>query len=434
MKISVIGTGYVGAISAAGFAKLGNEVVCIDIDPSKIEKINRGVPPIFEEGLEEHLKDALKSKKLEGRTDYSSIPESNVVLISVGTPSNSDGSMDVRYIRAAAEQIAKEISKSRFNVIVVRSTVVPGTTEEVVGKTLESITGGKIGKDFGLAMIPEFLKEGTAIEDFFAPDRIVIGCNDERTKAILSELHKDFECPKLFVNIKTAEMIKYASNSFLATKVSFTNEIASICEKIGIDVDDVMKGVGMDTRIGSKFLVAGAGFGGSCFPKDVKALIHHANQVGVKPAILESVMELNKRQQTKLVDMLTSKVQVKGKTIAVLGLAFKTDTDDIRESSSLPIIQRLLDAGAKVRAYDPQAMPNMKKPFPSIYYASSWSDCLTGCDAALLITAWKEFINSASDYKKALEDAPLFDARRILPTEEAKKAGLQYYTIGRGSL
>jgi len=434
MKISVIGTGYVGAISAAGFAKLGNEIVCIDIDPAKIEKINRGIAPIFEEGLEEHLKAALKSKKLEGRTDYSSISKSDVVLISVGTPSNLDGSMDVKYIKAAAEQVAKEISKSKFSVIVVRSTVIPGTTEDVVGNALESITDGKIGKDFGLAMIPEFLKEGTAIDDFFAPDRIVIGCHDERTRAVLSELHRDFGCPKLFVDIKTAEMIKYASNSFLATKVSFTNEIAMICEKIGIDVDDVMKGVGMDTRIGSKFLVAGAGFGGSCFPKDVKALIHHSNQIGVKPAILESVMELNKRQQTKLADMLTSKIQAKGKTIAVLGLAFKTDTDDIRESSSLPTIRRLLDAGANVRAYDPQAMPNMKKFFPEVYYASSWQDCLTGCDAALLITAWKEFIKPASDYKKALGGAPLFDARRILPTGEAKKAGLQYYTIGRGSL
>ena len=433
MKISIIGTGYVGIISAVGWANLGHTVTCIDTDVNKIKNVNLGIPPIYEEGLEERLKKTIITGNLKGAVDYSSISEADIMLISVGTPSSQDGSMDMKYVKLATESIAKYIS-SKFTIIAVRSTVVPGTTETIVGETITRITNKKPGKEFGLAMIPEFLKEGTAIEDFDLPDRIIMGTSDEKTKSILSELHKPFSCPKQFTNIKTAEMIKYTSNSFLATKISFTNEIASICEKLNVEVDDVMYGVGLDTRIGNKFLVAGSGFGGSCFPKDVKALIHESNRLGVPPIVLESVMELNKKQQTKLVNMLLSKMPIRGKTIAILGLAFKPNTDDVREGSAIPTIQMLLKEGAIVRAYDPQATKNMKKIFPEIEYAQSWQNCLAGCDAALLMTAWKEFFKPASEYKKMLDNAPFFDARRILPSEEAKKAGLQYYCIGRGSL
>lgn len=432
MDISVIGAGYVGIISAVGWAGLGHNVTCIDIDTTKIRKVNSGIPPIYETGLQERLKKSLAAVRLIASTGFSSIADADIILVSVGTPSREDGSMDMKFVHAAAESIAKNISSGKFSVIAVRSTVVPGTTESVVGQAIEKTTGKKAGIHFGLAMIPEFLKEGAALEDFDSPERIVIGCNDEKTKAMLNELHKPFSCPKFFTSIKTAEMIKYASNAFLATKISFTNEIASICEKTGIDVDDVMHGTGLDSRIGKKFLVAGAGFGGSCFPKDVRALIARAREAGSEPVLLNSVMELNKKQQTKLADMLLSKMQIKGKTIAVLGLAFKAGTDDVRESPAIPTIAWLVEAGASVRAYDPQAMENMKKIFPSIHYASGWEDCLIGCDAVLLISAWNEFLRPASAYKKAIGSAPFFDARRILAAEEAKKAGLQYHCIGRG--
>jgi len=433
MKISVIGTGYVGIISAVGWAGLGNDVVCIDVDKAKIDKINKGIPPIYEVGLEKRLSESIKSGKLRGVSDYSSIRDSDIVLISVGTPSADDGSMDTKYIGSAAESIAKELAKTdRFITITVRSTVVPGTTERVVGKTIEDLTGKKPGKDFGLSMIPEFLKEGTALEDFDKPDRIVIGVSDHKARSVLEKLHEAVICPKLFTDIKTAEMIKYASNSFLATKVSFTNEIAGICEGMGIDVDEVMKGAGLDSRIGPKFLVAGAGFGGSCFPKDVKALIHRAKEGKARTTLLDSVMEVNMRQQTRLVDMLRGRMPLKGKRVAVLGLAFKENTDDVRESSSIPTIAALLADGAVVTAYDPQGMENMTRIYPAIQYAKGWADCLDRCDAALLITAWPEFRKGAKEYKEMLGNAPLFDARRILPADDAKKAGLEYHCIGRG--
>ena len=431
MKISVIGTGYVGIISAVGLANLGHSVTCIDVDKEKIAKVNKGMPPIYEAGLQEQLQSALSSGKLVGKTDYASISDADLVLICVGTPSLEDGSMDMKFVRAAAAQVAKNLS-GKFTVIAVRSTVVPGTTEQIVGGTIKSISGKITGEGFGLAMVPEFLKEGSALEDFNSPQRIIIGCNDEKTRALLEQLHSRLNCPKFFTGIKTAEMIKYASNSFLAAKISFANEIASMCEKMGIDIDDVMDGVGMDSRIGNKFLVAGCGFGGSCFPKDVKALMYAANVLGVRPILLNSVMEVNKKQQAKLVGMLASHMDVQGKTVALLGLAFKEGTDDVRESPALIAIERLLAAGAKVRAYDPAAMQNMGKIFPQIQYAQSWAECLKGADAALLISAWKEFYKPAQEYKKALGNAPFFDARRILDAHQAKKAGLQYYCIGRG--
>jgi len=435
MRIAIVGTGYVGLVSAAGWAALGHDVTCIDIDTDKVKLINKGVPPIFEIGLSETLQTAIRAGKLRATTNYSLIRDSEVIFIAVGTPSKDDGSMDVRHIQACSESIARELEKKKhFVVVAIRSTVLPGTTEKIVGEILEK-AGFKRGVDFGLAMVPEFLKEGTALEDFQKPDRVIIGCSDDKTRNVFEKMYQAFNCPKQFTSLKTAEMIKYASNAMLATKLSFTNEISAMCEKLGIDVDSVMNGVGLDRRIGPLFLIAGAGFGGSCFPKDVKALIHKSNELGVKPRLLESVMDVNMQQQKKLVAMLKESMDIRGKSIAILGLAFKNGTDDVRESSAVTTIKMLLDGNAKVRACDPQAIESMKKIFPEsaqMYYTDDWGDCLKGCHAALLITAWPEFRKNALEYKKALGNAPLIDARRVLPAGEAERNGLKYYCIGRG--
>ncbi len=431
MRIAVVGAGYVGIVAAVCWADLGHHVSCIDVDARKIENINNGIAPIFENGLETKLRKVIGEKRLEAYRDYEPVRGADVVFISVGTPSQTDGTMSVEHVKSAAESTARHLA-SEFTVIVVRSTVVPGTTE-ALGARIEQISHKKRGIDFGLAMIPEFLREGNAIGDFEAPDRIVIGCGDEKTKAILAKLHEPFGCPKIFVGIKTAEMIKYASNSFLACKVSFANEMAGICEKSGMDVDEVMRGVGSDKRIGEKFLVAGAGFGGSCFPKDVRAIIQYAKSVGSEATMLECVMDANRRQQTKLVEMLRSRIgNVGGKTIAVLGLAFKAQTDDIRESPAMEAVLALKGLGAKVRAYDPQAMERAKARVREIYYAEDWEDCLQGADAALLLTRWPQFERDAREYQRLLGRSPLFDAQRVLSAHEAKEAGLEYHCIGRG--
>ena len=434
MKITVIGTGYVGLISAVGWAHFGHAITCVDLDAEKIGKINKGIAPIYEPDLDIWLQETVKSKKILATVSYSSVSTSDIVLISVGTPSLGSGEIDLKYIRDCAEQIAQELSqdKGKFVVIIVRSTVLPGTTEEVVGQIIKKISGKKLGVDFGLAMIPEFLKEGTAIADFNAPDRIVIGTSDERTKKILEELHSSFKCPKVFVNIKTAEMIKYTSNAFLATKISFTNEMAGICERLSIDVDEVMRGTGLDARIGPQFLVAGAGFGGSCFPKDVKAIRHKARGLGISTDVLDATLVTNEKQQAKLFHMLKSHMLIRDKTVAVLGLAFKAGTDDIRDSPAIIIITKLIEEGAKIRAYDPKAMENMRKMFPSIAYSTSLAECVRGADAVLLVNVWPEFIKRADEYKQLIGSAIFLDARRILDQKEAKKSGLEYHCIGRG--
>ncbi len=436
MKISVIGAGYVGLISAVGWAGRGHEVSCIDVDKAKVAKISQGLPPIYEENLSGRLRGALKAGKLRAESDYSSIADADIVFIAVGTPSAPDGSADLSYVRSAAEAIVREIrGRKTFLVVAVRSTVSPGTTSKVVGGEFAK-AGRAIGYDYGLAMVPEFLKEGTALADFDEPDRVVAGVSDEKTKAVMEELYSSFKCPKLFTDLKTAEMIKYASNSFLAVRVSLVNEFALMCEALGMDIDDVMKGVGMDRRIGPQFLVAGAGFGGSCFPKDVRAIVPRAKEASIEPLILEAALAVNAKQQLRLLNLLHKHMALKGKTVAVLGLAFKVGTDDVRESPSLALVKALLDAGCSVRAYDPKAMENTKKVFPparfGIHYAKDWEDCLRGADAAMLVTAWPEFDRPASEYKKALGEAPLYDARRILKQDEANKEGLNYHCIGRG--
>jgi len=432
MKMSIIGTGYVGLVSGLGWAALGHDITCIDIDDEKVNAINGGIAPIFEIGIKERLSKALEQGNFRSSSKFEDMQSSEIIFISVGTPSMKDGSVDLRYIRSAANSIEKELGgTANFPIVVVRSTVPPGTTENIVENEIAK-NGKRKGHDFGLAMIPEFLKEGSAFEDFEKPDRIIIGCSDEKTAQVLKKLHETFDCPKRFVGIKTAEMIKYVSNSMLAARISFTNEIADICKENGLDVDQVMEGVGLDSRIGPKFLDAGPGFGGSCFPKDVMGLVHFAKESGSEVQLLESVLSVNKKQKTKLVDMASEEMDLKGKTIAILGLAFKPNTDDIRESAAISSIKVLLEKGAHVKAFDPEAMDNMKKIFPTITYAGGIEECLERVDAAFILAAWPQFKKSAHEYKRMLGEALLFDSRRIIKQEEAEKAGLKYFCIGRG--
>ncbi|WP_457549431.1 UDP-glucose dehydrogenase family protein [Archaeoglobus sp.] len=392
MKISIIGSGYVGIVTGIGFAELNNEVIFVDVDENKVDLINSGKPPIYEKGLEELMQ---KNKERYYATmDYDeAIMNTEVTFVCVGTPSKEDGSIDLKYVESASKAIGKVLAnKKDFHIVVVKSTVIPGTTEDVVKPIIEKKSGKKAFEDFGLAMNPEFLREGSAVNDFFNPDRIVIGVKDERTKSILEELYKPLNCPKLVTDIKTAEMIKYASNAFLATKISFANEIGNICKKLGIDVYNVFKGVGLDHRINPAFFKAGIGFGGSCFPKDVKALIRKAEELGEEPKILKAVIEVNERQPLKLIELLKKHIpNLRGKKIGVLGLAFKPDTDDIRESRAIPIVEALLREGVEIIAYDPKAIDNFRKLFPQIEYASSAEDVIAKSDAVLIVTEWNEF-------------------------------------------
>ncbi len=408
MKISVVGAGYVGIVTGIGFAEIGHEVIFVDIDNEKVDLINSGKPPLYERGLEELMRE--NKKKYCATQDISeAVKHSEITFVCVSTPSKDDGSIDLSYVKSAAQEIGKALSsKKDYHIVVVKSTVVPGTTEEVVKPIIEKESGKEAFKDFGLAMNPEFLREGNAVHDFFSPDRIVIGVRDEKTRTILEKLYEPFNCPKLITDIKTAEMIKYASNAFLATKISFANEIGNICKKLGIDVYKVFEGVGLDHRINPSFFRAGIGFGGSCFPKDVKALIRKAEELGEDPKILKAVIEVNERQPLKMIELLKKHIpNLRGKKIGVLGLAFKPDTDDVRESRAIPIVRALLEEGAKIIAYDPKAMKNFRRIFPQVKYASSAEDVITKSDAVLIATEWKEF--EELDYNGKI----VIDGRRI---------------------
>ncbi|RLI76566.1 UDP-glucose 6-dehydrogenase [Archaeoglobales archaeon] len=415
MKVSIVGSGYVGIVTGIGFAELNNEVIFIDIDKDKVEKINSAKPPLYEKGLEELMKK--NRDKYVATSDYKrAIEYTDVTFICVGTPSKKDGSIDLKFIKSAAVEIGKALKdKGDFHVVVVKSTVVPGTTEDVIKPTIEEKSKKKSFEDFGLAVNPEFLREGNAIEDFFNPDRIVIGAKEEKSKKSLNELYSSFECPKFFTDIKTAEMIKYASNAFLATKISFANEIGNICKKLGIDAYDVFKGVGLDHRINPSFFRAGIGFGGSCFPKDVKALMAKAEEVGENPRLLKAVIEINEKQPLKLIELLKKHVsKLEGEKIGVLGLAFKPDTDDIRESRAIPIVETLIKEGAEIIAYDPKAMNNFAKIFPQLKYANSADEVIANSDAVLIVTEWEEF--EKLNYKGKI----VIDGRRVERAREAK--------------
>ncbi len=425
MKISVIGSGYVGSVTAACFAEVGHEVVCVDIDKKKMEQINSGIPPIYEEGLGELLR-KYAGKRLIATNDYeSAIKETDISFICVGTPSAEDGSIDLSIVRAAAASIGAALAKKeRYHVVVVKSTVVPETTEKFVLPVLEETSGKIAGKDFGVAMNPEFLREGKAVYDFMHPDKIVIGAIDPKSGDLVSELYRNFECKITRTNPSTAEMIKYANNSLLATKISFANEIGNICKKLGIDTYAVMEAVGKDSRISPRFLNSGAGFGGSCFPKDVKALIGKAKAIGYSPMLLESVIGVNEKQPLLMTEILRKKIgEVKGKKIAVLGLAFKNETDDIRESRAIPVIAELLRLGAKVSAYDPMATENMKRIFPTIEYSGKAKDSLEGADACLVMTEWDEFKELESEFT-AMKGKVVIDGRRVVKAKNIDYEGL----------
>ena len=416
MRISIIGTGYVGLSAGVGFAVKGNEVVCMDIDKKKVEQVNRGKSPIYEPLLDEYLKGVVKEGKLKATDNlHEAMRKSDIVFISVGTPSKKDGSINLKYIKEVSKEIGRSLANKGYRVIVVKSTVLPETTEKVVIPLLEKYSAKKAGKDFGVCMNPEFLREGRALEDFLKPDRIVIGAIDKRSGDVLEKVYENFQAPILRTDLKTAEMIKYASNSLLATKISFSNEIGNICKLLGIDVNEVMKGVGLDSRVSEKFLSAGCGYGGSCFPKDVDALINKAKEMGYEPRLLEEVHELNKRQKVRMVEQLEKKIsELKGKTICVLGLAFKPDSDDIREASSIRIISKLLEKGAKVKAYDPKAVGNARRIFPDVEYAESTKEAIEGSDACLLLTEWEEFRDLTDGDFKTMKNKVILEGRRIL--------------------
>ncbi|WP_096204459.1 UDP-glucose dehydrogenase family protein [Candidatus Methanoperedens nitratireducens] len=425
MRISIIGTGYVGTVSAVCFAELGHEVICVDVDRSKIDRINAGIAPIYEEGLSGLLKKHA-GKRLSATSDYDfAVMNSDVSFICVGTPSDPDGNIDLGIVKAASASLGDSLrAKKGYHVIVVKSTVVPETTEKVVLPIIEKRSGKRAG-DFGIVMNPEFLREGKAVYDFMHPDKIVVGSLDKRSGDIVASLYKGLDCKVTGTNPRTAEMIKYANNSFLATKISFANEVGNICKELDIDTYEVMSAIGKDFRIGKYFLNAGAGFGGSCFPKDVKALIGKAKEIGYEPVLLKSVITVNERQPGRMVQLLKSRLgSLKGRKIAVLGLAFKNDTDDIRESRSIPVIKELLDNGADVSAYDPMANGNMKKLFGNVRYHSSAEDALSGADACLVMTEWDEFKSLDREFN-VMTNRLIIDGRHMLmPRKDVEYVGL----------
>ena len=441
-KISVIGAGYVGLCTAVGFASKGYNVITSEVDEEKAKKINQGIPPFHEPGLQEKLKDSIQRGNLKCLVNQTekAICESDLTFVTVGTPSKPDGSIDLKYIESAAHDIGKALKqKNNYHVTIIKSTVVPGTTQNTVKPILEKESKKTCSKDFGLCMNPEFLRQGSAFQDTLNADRVVIGSYDKRSGDVLEELYKDFYSthipPIIRTTLSTAELIKYASNAMLATKISFINTIANICEKIqGADVKDVATAMGLDKRIGPLFLDAGLGYGGSCFPKDVKALIASSKAFGYAPELLESVEEVNHAQPLKAVQLCKQQLgNLEGKKIAILGLAFKPDTDDMREARVIPIINQLLKEGAHVTAYDPVAIPTAKTIFNTkIQYASSALDCIKNADCCIIVTEWPEFQKlTPEDFMKNMKQPVLVDGRRIY-NPQAYSAKLNFTAIGLG--
>ncbi len=433
MKISVIGTGYVGLVSGVGLASKGHEVICVDVVQEKVEKINSAEPPIYEEGLQELLSEVVSSGRLEATTDTeSAVRDTEITFICVGTPSKEDGGVDLSGLKSAADDIKIALEKKDdHHIVCVKSTVVPGTTDSVVLPILEE-SGKEVGKDFGLGMNPEFLREGVALDDFLNPDRIVIGGYDEKTRNKIEKVYDDFDSPKLKMDIRTAEMIKYASNSLLATKISYANEMSRLCEKLGIDVYDVMDGVGLDHRIERSFLNAGCGFGGSCFPKDVKAIIEQSEKHGTEMKILKSVLEVNENQPIHAVDLLEEEIgDLKGKRIALLGLTFKGGTDDVRETRALPMAKKLLSKDADVIGYDPEGIDNFSDLIDDIKFTEDIHRALKDADACIIQNDWPELIQLSSEDFKDMKDKIVVDARRVLDSEKLDE-DITYIGIGKG--
>ncbi len=413
MNIAVIGTGYVGLPAGAGFAKHGHDVTCVDIDEEKVDQINRGECPIYEEGLPELLEKVVENGKLEASTDTTTaVKNADIVLLAVGTPMDDEGNINLDYIEQASKDVVEGMKEREgYQTIVVKSTVVPGTTEALIEIFEES--GKEGGEDFGVCMNPEFLREGTALDDFLNPDRIVIGELDEKSGDQLEKIYSKFEAPIMRTSLEAAELIKYASNSLLATKISFINEIGNLCKKLDVDVYEVADGVGMDSRLKRDFLNSGPGWGGSCFPKDVRALIKFMEDKEVDSDVLKSAVEQNQKQKTRLVEILEDKINIKGKKIAVLGLSFKPGTDDIRNSPAIDIISELKEKGAEVKAYDPEAMNNMKKRHSDIKYTDSAASALQDADAGLIVTHWEEFNDLTMEEIRRMNNPVIIEGRKM---------------------
>lgn len=416
--ITIIGGGYVGLVTAACLSHLNYNTTVIEIFPEKVAAINRAEPPIYEDGLDTLLKTHI-SANLRATTQYTPVQTSDVIFIAVGTPPNPDGSANLSYIIAAAEAIADELAKSHaeYPVIVVKSTVPPGTTKNVVEPIIRRKNPDL---SFGICMNPEFLREGRAVEDFLHPDRIVVGSSDPKTIRIMHELYTGIAAPIIDVDPTAAEMIKYTSNALLATKISFANEIGNLCKQLGVNVYEVMAGVGMDSRVSPKFLNAGCGFGGSCFPKDVSALASIAREHGVTPTLLNAVLAVNDSQPLRMVELLETRIgSLSGKRIAVLGLAFKDNTDDVRESRSILVIEALRRKGAVPVLFDPMAMDTMKAVFPDEEYAPSAAAALTHADGCLVMTEWPEFAKLSSEFDE-MRERVIIDGRHILTIDDAE--------------
>jgi UDPglucose 6-dehydrogenase len=433
MRITVIGTGYVGLVAGTCFAETGNSVVCLDIDEEKINKLREGIVPIYEPGLEELLKRNLNDGRLSFTTDYAeALRGTKVAFIAVGTPEGEDGSADMRYVLAAAKSIAENMTG--YTVVVDKSTVPVGTARRVA-----EVLKNHSSHEFDVVSNPEFLKEGAAIDDFMKPDRVVIGASSQRASELMDELYAPFVRtgkPILHMDLESAELTKYAANAMLATRISFMNEISNLCTKVGADVDLVRRGLGTDGRIGSRFLFAGIGYGGSCFPKDVKAMARTAAEHDYDFKILKAVEEVNERQKRVLFEMIREHFggDLRGRNFALWGLAFKPNTDDMREAPSLVIIESLLRAGAKVCAFDPEAMEMSRRHYlgDRIQYARHPIDALKGADALVLLTEWNEFRHPDFEViKSELKQPLIFDGRNIYQRNSLERLGFRYYGIGR---
>jgi len=433
----MIGTGYVGLVSGVCFADFGHDVVCVDKDEAKIDVLNTGGVPIFEPGLADLVAKNVAAAHLKFTTHTeAAVKNADAVFIAVGTPSRrGDGHADLSYVYAAAKEIAGYLDG--YTVIVTKSTVPVGTGDEVEAIIRKARPDLKPGKDFDVVSNPEFLREGAAIADFKRPDRVVVGTDSEKARAVMHSLYRPLsinETPMLFTDRRTSELIKYAGNAFLATKITFINEMADLCEKVGANVQEVSRGIGLDERIGKKFLHAGPGYGGSCFPKDTLAVVRTAQEAGTPLKIIEAVVAVNDTRKEKMADKVVEGVggDVSGKTIAVLGLAFKPNTDDMRESPAIAIINKLIKDGANIRAYDPEAMNEAKHILPNITYCENTYACIDGADAIVIITEWDQFRALDFDRVKSLLKTPvLIDLRNIYNPARMAEHGFTYISVGR---
>lgn len=436
MRIAIVGTGYVGLVTGVCFAETGVDVTCVDTNVQKIEGLKKGIMPIYEKGLEEMVLRNMKANRLHFTTSLEEcLNDMDIIFTAVGTPPDEDGSADLKYVLDVARTIGCHMNK--YMLIVTKSTVPVGTSPKIKATIREELDKRGVDIDFDVASNPEFLKEGNAIDDFMTPDRVIVGVESEHARQLMQKLYKPFMLNKfrvIFMDIPSAEMTKYAANAMLATRISFMNEMANLCEHVGADIEMVRQGIGSDSRIGNKFLYPGIGYGGSCFPKDVKAIVRTANDLGCKMRIVKAVEEVNDEQKKILFDKLRKHFgDLQGKTIAMWGLAFKPETDDMREAPSLVLIDLLLGAGCTLKVFDPQSMQETRRRIgDTVYYAKDMYDAVSDADALLLITEWKQFrLPSWSKVRKAMKGNAIFDGRNIYDRDELEELGFTYTCIGK---